>query len=490
MERDAAPIAVVGAGPVGLATAAHLHERGLPFVLLEAGDRPAAAIREWAHVRLFSPWSELIDQPSRRLLDETGWIAPDPTHHPTGRELVELYLEPLAAVPTLARHLRLGHRVIAVTRRGADTLSSSGRDRRPFELAVDTPHGMARLHASSVVDASGTWSSPNPAGSSGVPASGEAGLDRIAYRVPDATGADRDRYAGRTTMVIGAGHSAFNSLLALTALAADTPDTNVVWAIRGAATSSLVDSADDRLTRRGELGNRVRQLLDTRAVSLVEDVRTTAFESTMDGRVVVVGEDAAGAQRRLAPVDEVVVNTGFRPDLSMTAELRLDLDPVVETTRALAPLIDPNVHSCGTVPPHGVAELTHVAEPGFHVVGMKSYGRAPTFLLLTGYEQVRSVVAALAGDHEAARRVELVLPAAGTSPARTTEERPGTTPAHHPIAPPVGSDGSGRERPTSDDRVGHDDVPRVLSVEQQADRVASLGVGVLPDGGEPGRRRR
>jgi hypothetical protein len=107
-----------------------------------------------------------------------------------------------------------------------------------------------------------------------------------------------------------------------------------------------------------------------------------------------------------------VVTTGFRPDFSFLRELRIEVDPTVEAPPALAPLIDPNLHSCGTVPPHGVEELSH-PEKDFYIVGSKSYGRAPTFLMKTGYEQVRSVVAEIAGDHEAARRVELVLPETG-----------------------------------------------------------------------------
>jgi hypothetical protein len=78
----------------------------------------------------------------------------------------------------------------------------------------------------------------------------------------------------------------------------------------------------------------------------------------------------------------------------------------------LGPLIDPEFHSCGTVPPHGAALLAHPDED-FYIVGMKSYGRAPTFLLATGYEQVRSVAAALAGDQEAADTVQLELPETG-----------------------------------------------------------------------------
>jgi hypothetical protein len=121
---------------------------------------------------------------------------------------------------------------------------------------------------------------------------------------------------------------------------------------------------------------------------------------------------ASSGDRRLRPVDEIIAATGFRPDWSILSELRLDLDAAVESTRALAPLIDPNVHSCGTVRPHGAEELKH-PDANVFAIGMKSYGRAPTFLMLTGYEQARSVVSAIAGDWDAARRVELVLPETG-----------------------------------------------------------------------------
>jgi hypothetical protein len=138
----------------------------------------------------------------------------------------------------------------------------------------------------------------------------------------------------------------------------------------------------------------------------VSGFRVARLTETSDG-ILVAGEDAV-----LGPFDEIVATTGFRPDLSLLAELRLDLDPAVESPRSLAPLIDPNVHSCGSVPPHGEAELRH-PEPGLYVTGMKSYGRAPTFLMLTGYEQVRSIACALTGDLEGARDVHLVLPETG-----------------------------------------------------------------------------
>jgi len=127
--------------------------------------------------------------------------------------------------------------------------------------------------------------------------------------------------------------------------------------------------------------------------------------------------------------DQVIAATGFRPDHAIAAELRLALEPALESAAALGPLIDPNVHTCGTVPAHGIAELAH-PEPGYVVVGIKSYGRAPTFLLATGYQQVRSVVAALAGDHTSATRGDQGPPAAAACAtnrallAKTRHSRP------------------------------------------------------------------
>ena len=58
------------------------------------------------------------------------------------------------------------------------------------------------------------------------------------------------------------------------------------------------------------------------------------------------------------------------------------------------------------------------------MVGMNSYGRAPTFLLATGYAQVRSVVATLVDDHAAAARVELQSPHTGVCQASPAEQGP------------------------------------------------------------------
>jgi thioredoxin reductase len=387
------PVVVIGAGPVGLAAAAHLTERGLPFLVLESGDGPAAAVRRWGHVRLFSPWRFNIDPAAARLLESDGWVRPGDTELPTGAQLAADYLQPLADLPTVKPHLRYGARVVAVTRLGLDRVRSLGRESTPY---------LVRL-----ADGAGTWGTPNVLGASGIPAHGETGAAAfVESALPDVLGRDRDRFAGRHTLVVGAGHSAANTLLALADLAGQAPGTAVSWAIRATGPARTYGGGSaDALPARGALGSRLREHVDSGAITLLTGFGVQRV--TADGARVTVSDG-----ERSVTVDRIVSATGFRPDHSITRELRLDLDPILGSTRALAPLIDPNEHSCGTVPPHGIDELTH-PEAGYFAIGVKSYGRAPTFLLATGYEQARSVVAALAGDWDAARDVQLDLPETG-----------------------------------------------------------------------------
>jgi thioredoxin reductase len=404
------PVVVIGAGPVGLAAAAHLTERGLPTLVLEAGPAAASTVREWSHVRLFSTWAELTDPAAEKLLAPTGWVKPDQGTYPTGGEWAEQYLQPLADV--LGDSVRYGTTVTGVSRSGRDRIVDADREDQPFVVQVRTADGgEERILVRAVVDASGTWTTPSPAGGCGLPALGEsAAADRISYRVPDLKDpAVRVRYAGKRTAVIGTGASAFTALAALAGLAKDEPDTHAVWILRRGISGSTYGGGEaDELPARGALGLAAKAAVEAGHASAVTGFRTEAVERDTDGRLVLVGEDG----RRNEPVDEVIVLAGFRPDLSFLSEIRLGLDERLQAPVALAPLIDPNQHSCGTVYPHGHRELSH-PEQGIYLAGMKSYGRAPTFLAMTGYEQVRSIAAALAGDTEAADRVELVLPETG-----------------------------------------------------------------------------
>ncbi len=408
MNRGTLPVAVIGAGPIGLAAASHLVTRGETPLVLEAGPAAGASVLKWGHVRLFTPWRYLVDAAAASLLRRSGWETPAPESLPTGRELVEGYLTPLAALPQLQPHIRLHSRVTAVTRKGFDKMKTAGREDAPFEVTVCVGGREQRLLARAVIDASGTYERPNPLGSGGVAAAGERELAaRILYGIPDVLGAQRQRYAGRRVLVVGSGHSAFNALLDLAELAQGAPGTEIIWAVRRTRVDTLFGGEKgDALPARGELGLRLRRLVQEEAVRLVTGFQIESLAAAK-GHVTVAAE-----RQTLTGIDEIIATTGFRPDLSLTGELRLALDPIVESTPALAPLIDPNVHSCGTVPPHGAEELKH-PEKDVYTVGMKSYGRAPTFLMLTGYEQVRSVVSAISGDVEDARAVQLELPETG-----------------------------------------------------------------------------
>lgn len=405
---DGNPVVVIGAGPTGLAAAAELVHRGLPVLVLEQGTTAGAAVAEWGHVRLFSTWPDLVSPAAETLLATTGWQRPDDNVHPTGAEWAARYLEPLAAA--LGPRVRFGATVAGVSRRGRGRVVDTGRADEPFTVRVRAAGGEERVLARAVVDASGTWGSPTPLGADGLPALGEAeAADRVTYRIPDlADEAQRARYAGRTTAVVGRGHSALTTLVMLAELAENHPGTRIVWVLRRDGIGDAFGGGeDDQLAARGTLGTRARAAVDSGLVRVVTGFRTAEVRPTDSGAVLV---DDNG--RELEEARRVVALTGFRPELSWLGEVRLGLDATLEAPVALAPLIDPNVHSCGTVYPHGAAELSH-PEPGFYLAGMKSYGRAPNFLALTGYEQVRSIAAGIAGDHESASRVELTLPETG-----------------------------------------------------------------------------
>lgn len=401
------PVVVIGAGPQGLAAAAHLLERGLEPLVVEAGEGPASAVAQWGHVRLFSQWGELVDAASARLLSRTGWQAPN-SGFPIGAEWIDRYLAPLAAA--LGARVTYGTRVVGVGKKGRDLSVDEGRDTQPFIVHVRHADGSeGRIEATAVIDASGTWMTPSPAGADGLPALGELAAreaGKLSYGIP--TESEANEQSGRHVVVVGNGHSAATAIGLLAQVAEREPDTRVTWVHRRASVgNSFGGGSADELAERGALGLRAKQAVDAGHVELVTGFRTESMRIEGD-RVILNAEDG----RSLDPADRVIVLTGFRPDLSFLTEIRLDLDVRLQAPSRVAGEVDPNLHSCGSVRATGAADLAH-PEVGFYIVGAKSYGRAPTFLAMTGFEQVRSVVAALAGDRAAAERVELLLPDTG-----------------------------------------------------------------------------
>lgn len=447
------PVAVIGAGPVGLAAAARLLERGMTPLVLEAGRSVGAHLLDYGHVRLFSPWRYNVDSAVAEQLQAHGWSAPDPEVLPLAKEVVEKVLQPYASLPSVAPTIHLRTKVLWISREGFDKVKTPGREKAPFVIRAVHAGEPVSYRVSAVLDATGTWSQPNPMGANGLAASGEQELSEVIfYGVPDVLGRDRGRYAGKKTLVVGGGHSAVNALLDLAELACDEPATAIVWALRSKDTTRVLGGGEaDGLPARGELGLRLKALLDAGRLQVAAGMRIERVSDSA-GSLIVEGWDGEGRHVALQAIDEIICATGQRPDLGMTSELRLRLDPWLESTEALGPLIDPNLHSCGTVRPHGHRELGH-PEPGFYTLGVKSYGRAPTFLMATGFEQARSVVAALAGDLEAADRVELVLPETGvcSAPLDVVAAGAGGSCCGAPAADPESSAGTNLAQPVQND---------------------------------------
>ena len=419
-------VLVIGAGPVGLAAAAHLKARGLNAIVLEKGSRAGHAIAEWGHVQVFTPWQYVTDKAVVQLLEQSGWTHPDANHLPTGQEIVDQYLVPAASLPALKNSIMYDAEVVAVSKRGLSKSSSLDRDGVPFTVHYKTAAGDHHvIEADAVIDASGTWYTPNPMGADGLPVAGEIALsDAIAYGIPDALGKDRALYEGKRTLVLGGGHSAINVALDILRLKDVNADTKLAWGLRRNNLERLLGGGiNDGLPARGALGIAAKKAIDEGALELIAPMSARKIAKAGDGLSVEISVD--GDVQTIA-VDRIVVAAGFRPNMEMLRELRLDVDDVVEAPTKLAPMIDPNLHSCGTVRPHGVDELAH-QDKNFFIVGMKSYGRAPTFLMLTGYEQVRSIADELIGNHEAARQIELNLPETGVCNSRPQTSASATT---------------------------------------------------------------
>lgn len=393
------PIAVIGAGPIGLSAAVNLLDAGLTPIVFESGDYAGCHIANWAHVRMFSPWAYNMDPTAISLLKETGWREPALTDFPTGRELLDRYVLPLAIHEKIAPHLHLNTRVDNISRQYHDVLRNDGREGAPFVVRVSHADGERDILVRAIIDASGTYQTPNWLGAHGIPAIGElAASSSISYGVPNILGARREQFAGKTVLVIGGGHSAYNALQDLVKLSEQAQDTRILWGIRQASADNIVRSAkNDELQERRRLEVHIQTLLEQGKIELFTHIAIEKIQRD-NGKLMVHSHSQA-----LPPVDEIIAATGFRPNLALLSELRTATHPATQSPVNLGPLIDPNLHTCGSVPEHGVAELSH-PEFGLYVVGIKSYGRAPTFLLKTGYKQVKSVTSLLAnqGDIESA----------------------------------------------------------------------------------------
>lgn len=382
-------LAILGAGPTGLEAALAAIDSGFPFTLYEAAPQVAGSVRGWGHVRLFTPWDMNVSPRMRRHLELAGMPVPAGEACPTGGELARELFDRLAALPRVAANVRLGTRILAVGREGLlkhEEIASAERARHPFRLLVQGPDGVERLeHADLVIDASGTWTGPNRLGDGGIPALGETELDgEIVRHVPDVAGSPAT-WSGKRVLVVGGGHSAHTALRDLAGLAETAPSTHIVWVRRS---DWRGDSGEaDPLPERARLSSQAAAL--AAGVSPhVEVVTDAAVESVArsNGHYEVTLRTEEGPRR--VAVDRILSLTGYVGDFGLYRQLQVhECYATCGPMKLAAAILGAGGGDCLAQSTHGADTLTN-PEPGFFLLGSKSYGRNNTFLMRIGWEQV------------------------------------------------------------------------------------------------------
>lgn len=403
-------LAILGAGPVGLEAALAAAERGWSFTLYEAAARPAASIAAWGHVRLFSPWDLDASPRARARLAAAGRPVPEGDECPTGAELVELLLAPLAALPEIAPYLVTGARVVEVSRDGlvkSDEIGTGRRAERPFRLLIeDAATGAERIErADFVLDCTGTWARPNRLGDGGISAPGERAAEaagRIDRHPPDLSDpAVAARWAGRTVLVAGAGHSAQTALRDLAELAEREPGTRVIWALRS-ETPTWGRVAGDPLPERARLADAAEALAggSSPAVEARRGVVVESLEPAGERLRVTLrrrtGNGAGPGATETVGVDRVLSLTGYVGDDRLYRQLQVhECYATSGPMKLAAALLGAAAGDCLAQPAHGADVLVN-PEPGFYLLGSKSYGRNATFLMRAGWQQVDDVLGLIA----------------------------------------------------------------------------------------------
>lgn len=384
-------IAILGAGPIGLEAALAALERGYAVEIFERGAE-ANAVRRWGHVRMFSPFGMNATKRGLARLENAGATLPHPDELLTGAEFRERYLTPLAG--TLSAGILHQHSpVLAIARSRmlkGDHIGQPARGGMPFRLLVRHGAGERIINADAVFDCSGTYGQPNHLGDGGIPAPGEQlCASRIYYGIPNLAGAERERFKGRRVLVVGAGHSAATVICDLASIAVGA---QIHWLLRDDRELPAVEIPDDPLPERARLAATANSLVRNQRVVLHRGAAIEAIDRAMNGIDITIA--LRDRSFRLA-VDEIIVATGFRPDLNLARELQLQTCWATEGTYPLAAsMLGEAGADCLNISAGGAEMLTH-PEPGYFTLGMKSYGRSPNFLLRTGYEQIETVLAFL-----------------------------------------------------------------------------------------------
>jgi thioredoxin reductase len=404
-KHDAARIAILGAGPIGLEAALYARSLKLPVTVYERG-RIAEFVQRWGHVRLFSPFGMNTTPVGRAAIRSTNGKHefPHDADCTSGREHVSAYLDPLAKSPALKDCIRTDAHVVSVGRRGClkdDAAGDARRAQHPFRLLIRDSKGRERSEdAEIVLDCTGVYGHHRWAGDGGIPAAGEQSLEpHIAYGLEDVLGDRKSVYAGKTVLVIGGGYSAATTVCNLAALAEQNSATWVIWLARAAGTQPLKRHPNDPLRDRDRLAAKANTLA-TRGDGNVEFHAQSALESIEslgpDRGFRVTARCAATTQTWDA--DRVIANVGYSPDAGVYRELQIhECYATLGPMSLAAALLKHSGGDCLSIPSQGAQTLKN-PEPNYYILGAKSYGRNSHFLLRNGFEQIREVFTLITGD--------------------------------------------------------------------------------------------
>jgi thioredoxin reductase len=393
-------IAIIGAGPIGLEAAIFASQRGFDVTVIERGQ-VADNVRSWGHVRLFSPfsmnsspWGRAALSGSKAETVSDGSGLPDGDSLLTGTEFAEQYLLPLSRHSIIADRIRENTKVVSIGRGSLwkTDLIGAARQESPFRLLVRSDQLEESVESDFVLDCSGTYTNSNRLGAGGIPCPGEiASESLITWNLPDVLTRDRDVYAGQRTVVVGSGYSAATTVVHLAQLATETPGTSIVWLTRTDRQQPVAAIPGDALTERAALTSRANQLateqrgvVDWKPSALIRSV-----ESGQERRFVLSVESPDGLYQ--VEADRIVAQVGYRPDRSLYEELQVhECYATQGPIKLAAALLGEASDDCLAQSCPGAETLTN-PEPGFFILGAKSYGRSSQFLIRIGIEQIETI---------------------------------------------------------------------------------------------------
>ncbi len=388
-------VAILGAGPVGLMAALRALEDGHDVTVYEQ-DRIGENVRSWGHVRMFSPWSMNASDRARKILAQNGLPLPDPEAYPTGNDLVSKLLVPLASHPPLRDRIKEGCRVLGVSREGQlkhDHVGSEKRASSPFRLLLEKQGEEFIVHADLVIDATGTFGHPNALGTGGIAAPGEAAArstGKVVSGIPDVLGPDRGLVAGKSVLLLGLGHSAATVALALWEIVKTDPETRVTWAYRSTNIAPFDPDPNDPLVERFRIEKAANDLVLEKDERFSTRTSVSVDRLRNNGNALEVELSGPGGKENVS-CDIVLSFTGFRPDDGLFRQLQIhQCYATFGPIKLAAALLGEGGGDCLTQRVHGVETLLN-PEPNFYILGMKSYGTAPNFLIRVGVQQIEEV---------------------------------------------------------------------------------------------------